>query len=112
MRNKLIFLIILIIFLITRSSFASFSNVQITQNQVISAYDNQIYIIAYTVKNTGNTPVRNVVVICQIVDGYDKVLKTITRTYSLNPGQEQKGEFQYFRPDTSFLIYHKIFIKK
>jgi len=50
-----------------------------------------------------------VVVNCQIVDGYGEELYTQKKFIGpLAPGQENAGEFSYYRPDKSFQVFHKL----
>jgi len=105
MKKKLLFTL-LIILIITSYSLA-FTDVKIIEDKIISAYDSQIYIISYKVKNTGSAVSNNLVINCWILDGYGTVIHTQKAFLGpLMPGQEQSGEFSYFRPDTSFLVYH------
>lgn len=110
MKKKLLS-ILLITFILTSYALA-FTDVKIIEDKVISAYDAQIYIVSYKVKNTGSVTSQNIIVNCQILDGYGNIL--YTQKDFLGPlaaGQEHSGEFSYFRPDTSFLISHRLTIE-
>ena len=98
----------LVIVFVTASSMA-FTDVKIIGDNVVSAYGSQNYLISYKVKNTGTLTSQNVIVVCEILDGYGQVLYTQKDFVGpLGAGQEHAGEFSYYRPDTSFLIYHRL----
>lgn len=110
MTKKILF-ILLIIAVLTTCSMA-FTDVKIIEDKVTSAYNAQIYTISYKVKNTGNSVSKNIVINCYILDGYGEELYNQKHFLGpLNPGQEYSGEFSYFRPDTSFLISHRLSVE-
>lgn len=116
MRKITCFLLMLIILFNADISciFASENSnkVQIVRSGVISPYNSERYIVSYKVKNTGNTDANNVIIICNIVDGYGKTITSLTQNAGvLKPGQEYEGEFYYYRSDTSFIVYHVLSVK-
>ena len=87
-------------------------DLRFTEDKVVSAYDSDVYIVSYKLKNFDKSTANNVVVTCQIVDGYGEELYTQKKLIgSLSPGQELAGEFNYFRPSTSFQVFHRLSVE-
>ncbi len=113
MRSRIFLLsfIIFVVFLIVRVM-ASVEDIKIIENKVTSYYNADTYRVSFKIQNTGSETVNNVVVICEIVDGYGVVLRKLPQNVgSLEAGAEYSGHFDYYRPDLSFLISHRLVIK-
>ena len=111
MKFKL-FLIFMVLFMVAAQVMASVEDIQVTENKVTSYYDADTYRVSFKIKNTGSETVNNVIVVCEIVDGYGVVLRKLTQSAgSLQAGAEYSGDFDYFRPDKSFQISHILLVK-
>ena len=110
-RFFLLSLSIFIVFLMAQVM-ASVEDIQVTENKITSYYNADTYRVAFTIKNTGSETVNNVVVVCEILDGYGVVLRKLSQSAgSLQAGAEYSGNFDYFRPDISFQVSHRLLIK-
>ena len=111
-KQVILSLLLIMLSLIPSVLLADSSDINIIQNATVSPYDAYTYIAAYKIKNCGTATVDNVVVICEITDGNGYVLRTLTQSWgSLKPGQEAGGTFEYYRPDKSFQVTHRLTIK-
>lgn len=110
-RLSLLSLSIFIVFLMAQVM-ASVEDIKVTDNKITSYYNADTYRVSFTIKNNGADTVNNVIVVCEIVDGYGVVLRKLSQSAgSLQGGAEYSGVFDYFRPDISFQVSHRLFIK-
>jgi len=112
MKRKFLLIILTLLITVFAISFSMAvvqRDLRVTEDKVVSGYDCDLYIVSYKIKNFDKVTVNDVVVTCQIVDGYGEELYTQKRFVgSLAPGQENAGEFSYYRPDKSFQVFHKL----
>jgi hypothetical protein len=102
----------LLVFFSTVQVMASIEDILVTANKVNSYYDADTYVVSFKIKNTGSETVNNVVVVCEIIDGYGSVIRTLTQNAgSLQIGEEYAGKFEYYRADKSFQISHRLLVK-
>jgi hypothetical protein len=102
----------MVLFMVAAQVMASIDDIQVTENKITSYYNSDTYRVAFTIKNTGSETVNNVVVVCEILDGYGVCLRKLTQSAgSLQAGAEYSGNFDYYRPDKSFQVYHRLIVK-
>ncbi len=110
-RFFLLSLTIFVIFLMAQVM-ASVEDIKFIENKITSYYNADTYRVSFKIKNTGSETVDNVVVVCEILDGYGVVLRKLTQSAgSLQAEAEYSGNFDYYRPDISFQVHHRLVIK-
>ncbi len=111
MKSRFFLLSIFIVFLMAQV-IAYVEDIKIIENKVTSYYNADTYRVSFKIKNTGSETVDNVVVVCEILDGYGVVLRKLTQSAgSLQAGAEYSGNFDYYRPDISFQVHHRLLVK-
>jgi len=102
---------IFIVFLMAQVM-ASVEDIKVIENKITSYYNADTYRVSFKIKNTGSETVDNVVVVCEILDGYGVVLRKLTQSAgSLQAEAEYSGNFDYYRPDISFQVHHRLLVK-